>query len=124
MKTKKNQIKNSEKESLTTGLKLHKCSDSNHFQIFHLSKEEKELRHLDLCLEWDKKGQVGKSVIFDSCEKSRSNQKWEYFGTSIKPEGHGNLCLDTISEEEKGLTVEVCNHAQTQIFTFALKNIK
>ena len=65
-----------------------------------------------------------KSVIFDSCEKSRSNQKWEYFGTSIKPEGHGNLCLDTILEEEKGLTVEVCNHAQTQIFTFALKNIK
>lgn len=107
------------------GGKLHlvKCDSKNANQEFVLTREEKEFRHLDLCVEIPKKAPVGKAVLLDICH-GKQQQRWDYYGNTIKPEGHSNLCLDSAQGTALGLTVEVCNHAKSQVFHFLLKNIK
>ena len=107
---------------ITGGAKLvvSKCLPDSKNQEFVLTKTEKEFRHLDLCIETDKKAGIGKPVILGSCHETQ-NQKWDYFGNTLKPEGHSNLCLDSKNKE---LTIEICNHSKTQLFYFSLKNVK
>jgi polypeptide N-acetylgalactosaminyltransferase len=104
-------------------LGMFKCHSAGGNQEFVITRDTKEFRHLDLCIGTNRKNQIGNSVSLDSCQ-GKDFQKWDYFGVNIKPDGHSNLCLDSANYENKGLTVEVCNHSKTQIFTFQMKNFR
>jgi len=104
-------------------LGMYRCHGDGGNQEFTLTKEGKEFRHNDLCIGYNSKEAVGNPVKFNTCHQM-SHQRWEYFGSQIKPEGHTNLCLDSKNHLEKGLTLEVCNHSRTQVFSFEMRNIK
>lgn len=104
-------------------LGMYRCHGDGGNQEFTLTKEGKEFRHNDLCIGYNAKEPVGNPVKFNTCHQM-SHQRWEYFGSQIKPEGHTNLCLDSKNHLEKGLTLEMCNHSKTQVFSFEMRNIK
>lgn len=75
---------------------------------------------MDLCLTVVERT-AGLQIKLQGCRENDSRQKWEQIDNNSKLRHVGsNLCLDSRSARNGGLTVEVCSPSLTQQWKFTL----
>uniref|UniRef100_A0A452QHL6 Polypeptide N-acetylgalactosaminyltransferase n=1 Tax=Ursus americanus TaxID=9643 RepID=A0A452QHL6_URSAM len=89
------------------------------FQEWALTKE-KSVKHMDLCLTVVDRA-PGSVIKLQGCRENDTRQKWEQIEGNSKLRHVGsNLCLDSRTAKNGGLSVEVCGPALSQQWKFTL----
>ncbi|KAG9344338.1 hypothetical protein JZ751_011007 [Albula glossodonta] len=82
--------------------------------------KDKSVKHMDLCLTVVDRV-AGSQIRLQGCRENDSRQKWEQIEGNSKLRHVGsNLCLDSRSARNGGLTVEVCGSSLSQQWKFTL----
>uniref|UniRef100_A0A8C2KSE0 Polypeptide N-acetylgalactosaminyltransferase n=1 Tax=Cyprinus carpio TaxID=7962 RepID=A0A8C2KSE0_CYPCA len=98
---------------------VYECHNAGGNQEWALTKD-KSVKHMDLCLTVVDRT-AGSQIKLQGCRENDSRQKWEQIDNNSKLRHVGsNLCLDSRSARNGGLTVEVCSPSLTQQWKFTL----
>ncbi|KAL4640851.1 polypeptide N-acetylgalactosaminyltransferase 2 [Arapaima gigas] len=98
---------------------VYECHNAGGNQEWALTKD-KSVKHMDLCLTVVDRT-AGSQIKLQGCRENDSRQKWEQIEGNSKLRHVGsNLCLDSRSARNGGLTVEVCSPSLTQQWKFTL----
>ncbi|MBN3309315.1 GALT2 acetylgalactosaminyltransferase, partial [Amia calva] len=98
---------------------VYECHNAGGNQEWALTKD-KSVKHMDLCLTVVDRA-AGSQIKLQGCRENDSRQKWEQIENNSKLRHVGsNLCLDSRSARNGGLTVEVCSPSLTQQWKFTL----
>ncbi|KPP66226.1 polypeptide N-acetylgalactosaminyltransferase 2-like [Scleropages formosus] len=98
---------------------VYECHNAGGNQEWALTKD-KSVKHMDLCLTVVDRT-AGSQIKLQGCRENDSRQKWEQIENNSKLRHVGsNLCLDSRSTRNGGLTVEVCSPSLTQQWKFTL----
>uniref|UniRef100_A0A9L0SV67 Polypeptide N-acetylgalactosaminyltransferase n=1 Tax=Equus caballus TaxID=9796 RepID=A0A9L0SV67_HORSE len=98
---------------------VYECHNAGGNQEWALTKE-KSVKHMDLCLTVVDRA-PGSLIKLQGCRENDSRQKWEQIEGNSKLRHVGsNLCLDSRTAKNGGLSVEVCSPALSQQWKFSL----
>ncbi|GAB5578379.1 polypeptide N-acetylgalactosaminyltransferase 2 isoform X1 [Prionailurus iriomotensis] len=98
---------------------VYECHNAGGNQEWALTKE-KSVKHMDLCLTVVDRT-PGSVIKLQGCRENDSRQKWEQIEGNSKLRHVGsNLCLDSRTAKNGGLSVEVCSPALSQQWKFTL----
>ncbi|XP_034519468.1 polypeptide N-acetylgalactosaminyltransferase 2 [Ailuropoda melanoleuca] len=98
---------------------VYECHNAGGNQEWALTKE-KSVKHMDLCLTVVDRA-PGSVIKLQGCRENDTRQKWEQIEGNSKLRHVGsNLCLDSRTAKNGGLSVEVCGPALSQQWKFTL----